>query len=123
LNRIAPRHGFAACLLWRSGVFWLLERLDPGNPALNVAVRWQLEGNISILSMQAAWRKIVQRHDVLRTFFVADGAEPVQVAEPTIDFQLPVIDLTVLSDAEATEQADRVASLEARRPFNFGVAP
>src|SRR5271156_6549467 len=65
--------------------FWVLERLDPGNPALNVAVRWQLEGNISIASMQAAWRKIVKRHDVLRTFFVADDGEPVQVVEPAID--------------------------------------
>ena len=87
--------------------FWVLERLDPGNPALNVAVRWQLEGDISAPRLEAAWRLVVKRHDVLRTFFVADDGEPVQVVESAIDFRVPVIDLTMLAESEATEQADR----------------
>ena len=103
--------------------FWVLERLDPGNPALNVAVRWQLEGDISAPRLEAAWRLVVKRHDVLRTFFVAEDGEPAQIVEPAIDFRVPVIDLTMLAESEATEQADRLASQEARRPFNLGIAP
>ncbi|MGD0434129.1 MAG: condensation domain-containing protein, partial [Acetobacteraceae bacterium] len=103
--------------------FWVLERLDPGNPALNVAVRWQLEGDISAPRLEAAWRLVVKRHDVLRTFFVAEDGEPAQFVEPAIDFRVPVIELTMLAESEATEQADRLASQEARRPFNLGIAP
>src|SRR4051812_1118195 len=85
--------------------FWVLERLDPGNPALNVAVRWALDGPISMRDIEAAWRRIVDRHDVLRTFFVAENGEPVQVVESALDFRLSVVDLMELPEAEATERA------------------
>ncbi len=28
--------------------FWVLDRLEPGNPAMNVAVRWQLDGHVVV---------------------------------------------------------------------------
>ncbi len=49
--------------------FWLLDRLDPGNSAYNVAVRWRLEGRIAMDLLERAWLEIIERHEVLRTVF------------------------------------------------------
>ncbi len=50
--------------------FWLLDRLEPGNPAYNVAVRWRLEGAVSTPLLERAWNEILVRHEVLRTRFL-----------------------------------------------------
>ena len=46
---------------------WILNQLNPGNPGLNVAVRWEIRGNFKAATLEAAFRKIIQRHEVLRT--------------------------------------------------------
>jgi amino acid adenylation domain-containing protein len=103
--------------------FWILDRLDPANPALNVAVRWRLEGEVIATALDQAWQTVAARHDVLRTFFADDAGGPVQVVEPQIDFRIVTVDLTKLAPAEATAEAERLAAVEARRPFNLTVGP
>src|SRR5579871_1116628 len=59
--------------------FWILDQLDPGNPSLNVAVRWRLEGTVSIEQLEHALELILARHAVLRTGIVAIDGSPMQV--------------------------------------------
>ncbi|MGH7729238.1 MAG: condensation domain-containing protein, partial [Vulcanimicrobiaceae bacterium] len=47
--------------------FWFEEQLLPHNPALNVAVRWRLEGPVPHEHLEAAWRLLTARHEPLRT--------------------------------------------------------
>lgn len=103
--------------------FWVLDQLDPHNPALNVAVRWKLDGVVVHQHLETAFQLIVARHQVLRTWFTPVEGEPVQVVEPGIGFRIPLVDLTDLSEAGMQEESERIARLEARAPFDLASAP
>ncbi len=103
--------------------FWLLDKLEPGNPALNVAVRWRIEGDLSANLIEKAFAQIVERHETLRTSFIEIDGEPFQVVQPDVSLRVPCIDLTVLAEAEAFAECDRIARIEAATPFNLAIAP
>ena len=103
--------------------FWLLDRLEPGNPSYNVAVRWRLEGRISTDLLESAWREIIARHEVLRTHFLEVDGKPVQRVAAQGSFKLVEIDLSSLPEAARTEEGDRIGLIEARAPFDVGAGP
>ena len=103
--------------------FWLLDALDPGTPSLNVAVRWTLLGPVSHGAVEAAMRRIVGRHEILRTaLHDADGV-PVQVVRPALPFQVGHRDLSGMEPAAGSAEADRIGIEEARTPFALESAP
>jgi hypothetical protein len=103
--------------------FWILDQLVPGNPALNVAVRWRLEGSVSGAQLESAFRQIIARHSVLRTRIVTVDGEPMQVVEPRMAFRIPVIDLSQLPKSDAEREALRISTTEAQASFDLSVPP
>ncbi len=103
--------------------FWLLDRLEPGNPSYNVAVRWRLEGRVRPQLLQQAWREIIQRHEVLRTQFLEIGGKPVQRAAARVSFKLVEFDIGHLALEARQAEADRIGLIEARAPFDLGSGP
>ena len=63
---------------------------------------------------------IVSRHESLRTTFRAVAGKPVQVIAPSLDLTLECVEISG-SDREAELQ--RLASQEARRPFDLTTGP
>ncbi|MEA2491160.1 MAG: hypothetical protein QOH21_2952, partial [Acidobacteriota bacterium] len=98
---------------------WLLDQLEPGNPAYNmqVALRWR--GTLDEGALEKSLTSIRARHEVLRTTFgTVDGQPFARVAEPA-PLRLPVVTLTRLRAAEC-ESALRGLALEERgRPFHL----
>ncbi len=103
--------------------FWVLDKLEPGNSALNVAVRWRIEGNLPAQLIEKAFAQIIERHETLRTSFIEIDGEPLQVVQPELSLRVPSIDLTVRQEAMAFAECDRIARLEATTPFNLAIAP
>ena len=103
--------------------FWLLDRLEPGNPSYNVAVRWRLEGHIAGDLLESAWREIIVRHEILRTRFLEIEAKPVQRVASHSTFKLVEIDLSSLPEAARAEESDRIGLIEARAPFDLSTGP
>ncbi|HLZ67453.1 MAG TPA: amino acid adenylation domain-containing protein [Aliidongia sp.] len=103
--------------------FWILDRLLPGNPALNIAVRWRLVGKISTNELEQAFRLILSRHEVLRTAFLEQNGELTQVIRVSVPFRLPVIDLSNLTEDAAEAEMERLAKLEARGSFDLADPP
>jgi len=103
--------------------FWLLDRLDPGNPAYNVAVRWRLEGRIATDLLEQSWLKIIERHEVLRTVFLEIEGAPIQRVMPRAPFRLNEIDLSNLSPELQQTEGDRIGIIEARAPFDLATGP
>jgi amino acid adenylation domain-containing protein len=103
--------------------FWVLDKLEPHNPALNVAVRWRIEGDLPAELIEKAFAQIVERHETLRTSFHEIDGEPFQVVQPNVSLRVPSIDLTARPEAEAFAECDRIARAEATTPFNLAVAP
>jgi hypothetical protein len=103
--------------------FWLLDRLEPGNPSYNVAVRWRLDGHVSTDLLESSWREIIMRHEVLRTRFLEIDGKPVQRVAAHGTFKLVEIDLSSLPEAARSEEGDRIGLIEARAPFDLGSGP
>jgi amino acid adenylation domain-containing protein len=102
---------------------WFLDQLQPGSAAYNVPAAVRLTGNLDVVLLIASAREVVRRHESLRTTFEDRGGEPVQVIAPELALAVPLVDLGALP-AEAREaEARRLASAEARRPFDLQTGP
>ncbi|AUX80122.1 MULTISPECIES: condensation domain-containing protein [Sinorhizobium] len=98
---------------------WILDQMKPGNPALNVAVRWEVRGAIRSSAIEAAFRTVIQRHEILRTRFVEVGGRPCQQVVDQVDFRMSVIDLR---NVPADQREARILSIgeeTARAPFDL----
>ena len=103
--------------------FWLLDRLDPGNSAYNVAVRWRLEGRVATDLLEQSWLQIIARHEVLRTVFLEIDGAPIQRVTPRAPFRLNEIDLSKLTPELQQTEGDRIGVIEARAPFDLATGP
>ncbi|MET7649196.1 amino acid adenylation domain-containing protein [Streptomyces sp. NPDC005426] len=61
---------------------WFLSRLDPGSTEYLVPVSVRLRGSLDAEVLGRAWDTTVERHEILRTRHVLEGAEPEQVVDP-----------------------------------------
>ena len=98
---------------------WFLDQLKPGNPALNVAVRWEIRGSFKTSSIEEAFRQVIERHEILRTRFVDVGGQPVQQVVDRIDFRMPVIDLRNVPTAQRDERIQSISRETASAPFDL----
>ncbi len=101
----------------------MLDALDPGTPSLNVAVRWSLLGPVSHGAVEAAMRRIVARHEILRTALHDVDGVPMQVVRPILPFHVGFRDLQAMGPAAAAAEADRIGAEEAQMPFALESAP
>ena len=61
---------------------WFLDQLDPGNPIYNGTSALRLVGNLDYDSLKRSFEVISQRHETLRTRFLAVDGQPLQVIDP-----------------------------------------
>ena len=73
---------------------------------MHLALR--LSGRLSEEALEQSLGEILRRHEALRTTFRTVGGQPVQVVSPAHPLQLPMVDLTRLS--EPVRQAEAAAS-------------
>jgi len=104
-------------------VFWYLELLQPGVSAFNIPMRFRLDGPLDVRILERTLRTIVDRHESLRTHFEEDGGELLQIVKPDANFTLEVIDISHLPESERSAEADRLGSIEAKRPFHLATGP
>jgi amino acid adenylation domain-containing protein len=105
---------------------WLIDQIEPGNPAYNIPLALRLSGEIEPGLLARIFSEIVRRHEALRTTFASSDDGPVQViaviasVEP---LELPLLDLSHLPATEREAQARALALSEARRPFDLQRGP
>lgn len=102
---------------------WFLDRLAPGNALYNNTVALRLRGCLDIAALNRTMAEIVRRHGALRTVFREEDGVPFQVVLPHLDLDAPVIDLSHLPEDEREKEALRLATAEARQPFDLARGP
>ncbi|MEV6052214.1 amino acid adenylation domain-containing protein, partial [Streptomyces sp. NPDC052107] len=60
---------------------WFLSRLEPDSPEYLVPLVLRLRGHLDADALEQAWQGVLERHEVLRTRYVLQGDEPVQVVD------------------------------------------
>ena len=98
---------------------WLLDRIEPGNPAYHVPSVVTVKGPIQLDLIQAAFAQVVNRNEGLRAIFQEDENGPYQTFLRESDWQLQVVDATGF-DAAAVEK--QVAAL-VLKPFDLEQGP
>ncbi|WP_179379315.1 condensation domain-containing protein [Jannaschia marina] len=98
---------------------WFLDRMAPGTPALNVAVRWSVKGRFTAAAFEAAFRDVIARHEILRTAFAEEGGRPVQQVADRVDFHLAEIDLRAVAPADQPARIEEIAAEAAVLPFDL----
>ncbi|UVC07735.1 condensation protein [Rhizobium sp. TH2] len=98
---------------------WILDQLKPGNPALNVAVRWEIRGTFKTSTIEAALRKVIQRHEILRTSFVERNGEPRQQVVDNVDFRMSVIDIRNVPSDQRQQRILEIGEETASEPFDL----
>ncbi|MGB7951165.1 MAG: amino acid adenylation domain-containing protein [Candidatus Binatia bacterium] len=102
---------------------WFLDRYEPGKPFYNISQGLRLSGRLDIEALERSLNEIIRRHEVLRTTFSMEEDEPVQRIAQPVNRSLARIDLRDRAVSEREDEARRIASEEARRPFDLGRGP
>jgi hypothetical protein len=101
-------------LLW-----WILDSIHPGDPAYNIAVCWEIRGRFNAASIEAAFERVITRHEILRTRFIEQNDTPIQQVMRSAPFKLSIIDLRGLSEEKRTERVTSISEMMAREPFDL----
>ncbi|MGD2090555.1 MAG: amino acid adenylation domain-containing protein [Candidatus Aminicenantes bacterium] len=67
---------------------YVWQQMDTGNVAYNIPLIAVLEGRVETEKLQAIFRKLIDRHESLRTSFEMNVGEPVQRVHDKVDFAL-----------------------------------
>jgi amino acid adenylation domain-containing protein len=102
---------------------WLVDQIDPGNPAYNVPEPMRLVGPLDVVAFERALRELVRRHEVLRTTIATSGGRPVQIVHDEVAFWGGLLDLSALPEAEREPKARAEAAADARLPFDLARGP
>jgi acyl carrier protein len=102
---------------------WLIHQLDPNDPSYNIPAAVRLTGRLNIQALEQTLSEVVRRHEVLRTTFAEVGGQPTQVINPATSINLPVADLSGLTESAREAEVKRLSVEEARRPFDLGRGP
>jgi amino acid adenylation domain-containing protein len=112
-----------AALSFAQQRLWFLDQLEPGSPFYNLPLAIRLSGQLDMTALQRSLDEIVRRHETLRTTFVTEGEQPVQVIAPPSPLPLLEVDLGELPKEEREAQARQLATQEAQRPFDLARGP
>ncbi|WP_045587513.1 non-ribosomal peptide synthetase [Burkholderia pseudomallei] len=120
---LAPRDGRIALSLAQQRL-WFLTQLEGVSEAYHMSGAVRLDGPLNREMLQRALNRIVMRHEALRTCFVREEGEPIQVIQPHADLTVSYHDLreakSIRHEAENREQrAKDLSQAHASAPFDL----
>ncbi|MEM8931291.1 MAG: amino acid adenylation domain-containing protein, partial [Acidobacteriota bacterium] len=92
---------------------WFLSRLEPDSAAYNMPFALRLRGRLDRPALTRALGAIVDRHEILRTRYVAVDGEPQAIVDSTDELILDPVAIA------STEALDAFLDADARRPFDL----
>ncbi|MGH7618874.1 MAG: amino acid adenylation domain-containing protein, partial [Gemmatimonadaceae bacterium] len=100
---------------------WFLEQLGGLGPAYHVPWAARLVGALDVAALEQALRRIVARHEALRTTYQAVDGAPRQVVTPASEaaFALATTDLSAVGEAERHAALREAAIADATAPFDL----
>ena len=102
---------------------WFMEQWDPGRATYNLYQAYRLGGRLDVRAMEKSLNTVIERHEILRTSFVADEDRPFQIIESGIGLPLATLDIRRLPETERNAASLRLAQEEAQRSFDLAQVP
>ncbi|MBD2453057.1 amino acid adenylation domain-containing protein [Nostoc sp. FACHB-87] len=98
---------------------WFLDRLQPGNPAYNISLAVNLQGELDIILLEQSLNEIVRRHEALRTTLTVVNGQPVQIITPSLKLFLSVID----DQKNIASSVQQFLTEQSQQPFDLTKGP
>ncbi|MEV4139311.1 non-ribosomal peptide synthase/polyketide synthase [Dactylosporangium sp. NPDC049742] len=97
---------------------WFLAQLEGPSATYNIPIVLRLSGDIDPVALNAAFRDVIGRHEVLRTVFPTADGEPFQHVHPLekLHWQLERADV-------GSADLDRAVAAATRHPFDLATEP
>ncbi|NIM14696.1 MAG: hypothetical protein GTO45_21945 [Candidatus Aminicenantes bacterium] len=103
---------------------YFLQLMNPEDTTYNIPITLQLQGSIDIELMEEAYRKLVQRHESLRTSFRVVDGDPVQLIRDRVEFKIEYFNLATKDTKEHEEHEEAKDIISSfLRPFDLAKAP
>jgi amino acid adenylation domain-containing protein len=105
---------------------WILQQLDPGSPAYNVPGIIPLENGGDTLNediIKNILAALMDRHESLRTYFIARKEKPVQRVAAAADIPFKSEDISALEPEEKINRQRQIIGEIIGAPFNLERAP
>jgi amino acid adenylation domain-containing protein len=102
---------------------WFLDQLEPGNSVYNLSSAFYLSGALDVAALEWSLKKVVHRHETLRTTFSVVDGQPFQVITPDPDLMLPQVNIQGLPGTHREVEVQRLAAQETRRSFDLNRGP
>src|SRR5262249_42077444 len=80
----------------------------------------RLTGRLDVEALRGALQRVVDRHAALRATFDAEGEQRIH---EVLSIELPLVDLTSRTPAEARDELERIIEGESRVPFDLTGGP
>ena len=123
-DRIEPRRPQEAVpLSAEQRHVWLHGSLAPEVPLYNEAFTIHRRGSIDLPALEQALNEFIRRHEIWRTAFVEQADIVRTRVLPELRLALPFADLSHLPRAEREAAALRLATDNARQPFDLAAPP
>jgi thioesterase domain-containing protein/non-ribosomal peptide synthetase component F/acyl carrier protein len=90
--------------------YWMLAQLDPESTASNMAIAFELEGEVSDTLVEGAIAGLTMRHEALRTIFRLEAGVLSQVVLARPLYRFTVEDLTMLAGDEQSGALEATVS-------------
>lgn len=102
---------------------WFLQQLEPESYLYHIPLVTRFVGVLNVPILEQTIQAVIQRHEVLRTGFIQVSGTPYQKIQNTMNFALPVLDLSAMPLEKRQERVREFASNEWRRVFDLTQAP
>ncbi len=96
---------------------WFLDKMETKNINYNIHLCFSITGKLQTVILCEALKKIVERHESLRTVYQEIDGEILQVVLVPPQFEVPVIDIAGLDEAKV----ENILVTEARKTFDLSV--
>jgi len=102
---------------------WFVSQLETDNPFYNIPVAVRITGPLNVSALEKSINEIIRRHEVLRTTCSTIDGQPIQIIIPAASLALSMVDLRGLPKPDREDRAMKLATQEARRPFDLANGP
>ena len=102
---------------------WFLECLEPGSPNYNVSIAIHLWGELDRDALRLSLDTLIERHDILRTYFELKEGKLFQIADHCQSFPFVQVDLELTAEDDWESKLHTFAYNESRIGFNLETGP
>lgn len=102
---------------------WFIDQLEGSSAQYNLPEALRLRGELDVPALRQSIQTIVQRHETLRTHFAYADGTPFQIIEPELKIELPIEELSALTESEQQTRVLATLNQEFERPFDLSHGP